>query len=458
MVMPALATSIANAGLPTLSGVFGAAFQQVQWIVLAYLLTNTALVVGAGRLGDIFGRRRMLLAGIGLFTMASIVCGSSPTIWILVAARAAQGLGASAMLALAVALVSQTVPNGRMGRAMGLLGTLSAVGTALGAPLGGGLIAAVGWQAIFWINLPLGIVCYVLAHRFIARDLVTSKADRVSFDGVGTLTLALSLAAIALALTMGGGRFSPVNGFLLLTALVGVVLFVKVERRAKSPLISLDSLADRALSGSLAMNSAVAAVMMSTLVVGPFYLSQALGLPPAAVGVALSVGPIVAALVGVPAGRLVDRFGPQTIMLAGLAGMALGAVALSLGRLSSGLLGYLVPIATVTAGYALFQAANNTAVMSNVAADQRGAISGLINVSRNLGLFAGASVMGAIFAYASMRSAAASGSREAIDFGMRITFAAGLGLVTCAVVIANLSQRARPWTPLRQGNDAESSP
>ena len=157
MLMPSLDTSIANVGLPTLTQAFGASFQQVQWIVLAYLLAITTLIVSVGRLGDIVGRRRLLLTGIALFTLASLFCGIAPTLWLLIAARALQGLGAAMMMALTVAMVGETVPKERTGSAMGLLGTMSAIGTTLGPSLGGILIAWFGWETIFLVNVPLEI-------------------------------------------------------------------------------------------------------------------------------------------------------------------------------------------------------------------------------------------------------------------------------------------------------------
>lgn len=199
MLMPSLDTSIANAGLPTLAHAFTASFQQVQWIVLAYLLAITTLIVSVGRLGDIIGRRRLLLFGISLFTVASLLCGIAPTLGLLIAARAAQGLGAAIMMALTVAFVGETVPKERTGSAMGLLGTMSAIGTTLGPSLGGVLIAGFGWPTIFLVNVPLGLVNLVLAHRYLPVDLPEVRAARVGFDPVGTLLLALTLAAYALA-------------------------------------------------------------------------------------------------------------------------------------------------------------------------------------------------------------------------------------------------------------------
>src|ERR1700712_747263 len=165
MLLSSLGTSIANVGLPTLAQAFTASFQEVQWIVLAYLLASTTLIVSVGRLGDIAGRRRLLLAGIVLFTLASVLCGAAPTLWLLIGARAAQGLGAAIMMALSMAFVGETVPKGKTGAAMGLLGTMSAIGTALGPSLGGFLIAGSGWRAILLINVPLGVLAFLLAYR-----------------------------------------------------------------------------------------------------------------------------------------------------------------------------------------------------------------------------------------------------------------------------------------------------
>ncbi len=156
MLLSSLGTSIANVGLPTLAHAFTASFQQVQWVVLAYLLAITTLVVSVGRLGDITGKRRLLLCGIYLFTAASVLCGLAPALGLLIAARAAQGLGAAIMMALTMAFVGETVAKEKTGSAMGLLGTMSAIGTALGPSLGGILIAGFGWRSIFFINLPLG--------------------------------------------------------------------------------------------------------------------------------------------------------------------------------------------------------------------------------------------------------------------------------------------------------------
>lgn len=432
MLLASLGTSIANVALPTLADSFGASFQQVQWIVLAYLLASTTLIVSVGRLGDLTGRRRLLLAGISVFTAASVVAGLAPTLWLLITARAAQGLGAAVMMALTLAFVTETVPKARTGSAMGLLGTTSAIGTAVGPSLGGILISTVGWRAIFLINLPLGLLTFALTLRHLPTDQMPTARPR--FDHLGTVALASTLAAYALVMTVGRdvgdalglGRGGGVAALLLL-AVAGLAVFIRIEARAASPLIRPTVFRDRALSASLAMSTIVSTVLMATLVVGPFYLAKELGLKAAAVGLVLSVGPLVAALTGVPAGRLADRVGVRRMTLAGLSAIAIGAAALALLPPSLGIAGYLLPIVVITAGYAMFQTANNTAVLTDLPPDQRGVVSGLLNLSRNLGLITGTAVMGAVFAATSMR----------------FTFAAAAVLIVSALGLAILNRSAR---------------
>jgi MFS family permease len=436
MLLSSLGTSIANVGLPSLADAFGASFHDVQWVVLAYLLAITSLIVSAGRLGDIIGRRRLLLAGIGLFTLASGLSGIAPSLGALIAARAAQGVGAAIMMALTMAFVTDTVAKERTGSAMGMLGSMSAVGTALGPSLGGLLIAGFGWRAIFLVNVPLGIVALGFAYRYLPIDRVAAKADRPGFDVAGTVLLALTLTAFSLAMTIGRGEIGLLNLALLLAAILGIGLFLLAEATAVAPLLRLAMFGNPMMSSGLAMSGLVSTVMMATLVVGPFYLSLALGLHAAAVGLILSIGPIVAALSGVPAGRSVDRFGAQRVALAGLTVMAAGSLSLSIIPPSFGIAGYIGPMTVITAGYALFQGANNTAIMSDALTDQRGVISGMLNLSRNLGLVTGASVMGTVFAFGSATNDITTARPEAVATGMQTSFAVATILIVGAILIA----------------------
>ncbi len=439
MLMPSLDTSIANASLPALAHALGASFAQVQWVVLAYLLAITALIVGAGRLGDLFGRGRLLAAGLAVFTAASLLCGLAPTLATLVAARALQGLGAAAMLALTVALVGETLPKERTGSAMGLLGTMSAIGTTLGPSLGGALTAGLGWRAIFLVNVPIGLVTLWLARRHLPMARPATGAARPRLDIAGTALLAGTLVAYAFAMTVGRGHALA----LLAVALAGALAFVAVESRAAAPLVRLALFRDPARSAGLAATALVATVIATTLVVGPFYLAGALGLPAALVGLVLSCGPMVAAFTGAPAGRLVDRIGASRTALAGLAAMAGGALLLALLPTALGLAGWLAGIAVLTVGYASFQAANNTALMQGADATQRGLVSGLLSLARNLGLITGVAAMGAVFAAASSATDVTGAAPAAVARGMHRTFAVDAALMGIGLALALWGARAR---------------
>lgn len=433
ILLSSLGTSIANVGLPTFAQVFKAPFQEVQWIILAYLLGITSLIVSVGRLGDIVGRRRLLLVGIFVFTTASALCGIAPTLQWMIIARFAQGAGAAVMLALTLTFVSKTAPK-KSGQAMGLLGTMSAIGTALGPTLGGFLITEFGWKGIFLINVPLGALAFRLANRYLPTDIDTTKRIRMGFDFLGTLLLAATLACYSLAVTLGRGHFGLLNVVLLVTSGCGVGLFVVVQSRTANPLIRLGVFRNSALNVSLARNLVVSTVMMATLVVGPFYLSSSFGFNPAVVGLLMSVGPIVTALVSVPAGRLTDCFGTKRTALFGICGVAIGSLALALLPRSCGIFGYIIPIMTMTAGYGLFQTANNSAVMLDLSTGEKGVISGVLNLSRNLGLITGASLMSAIFAFGSGITNGASGPTD-VAHGMRIAFAASALFIIVPLIL-----------------------
>jgi len=409
MLLSSLGISIANVGLPALAIAFHASFQAVQWVLLCYLLAVTTCIIGIGRLGDSLNRRRLLLAGIALFTAASLVCTLAPQLWLLLAARLAQGLGGAVMMSIAMALA----------------------GEALGPSLGGALIAGFGWRAMFLINLPLGLLALWLAWRYLP-DGARPAARQEPFDRAGTLLLGGALLCYSLAMTLGRGDFGVLNLILMLSALLAGALFIRVERRAASPLLAPSMFRHPALTAGLAASALVMTVMTVTLVVGPFYLSRALELSAAQVGLVMSAGPTVAILTGIPAGYLVDRFGSQRIALLGLMAVAAGAALLSLLN-RWGVLGYIAPIALLTAGYALFQVANNTMLMKDLFPERRGLIAGMVNLSRNLGAITGASAMGALFYLASQQVA---GTAAAAAYGMQVTYGVAALLALAALLIA----------------------
>lgn len=383
MLLASLGTSIANIALPTLAEAFSAPFAEVQAVVVAYLVALTISVVVAGQLGDRHGLKPMLVIGLAIFAIASLLCAVAPNLWLLVGARAMQGIGAAFVVTLAMALMQQTVSEAGAGRAMGLLGTVSALGTALGPSLGGVLIPLAGWRGIFWVQVPLAGLALVLAVRTLPGEPGNKAA------------------------------------------------------RSAGPW----SLADRSLVPNLLTNLLVAAVMMTTLVAGPFYLALGLGLQAWDVGLVMAVGPVISIFSGVPSGRLVDAWGSGRVLATGLVLLTAGAFLLALLPNLMGVAGYLLSIIVLTPGYQLFQAANNTASLADAPKDRRGAVSGVLNLSRNVGLIAGASVMGAVFAFGVGTATFADATASDIAAGMQLTFLLAGAMMLVATGIAGSSRR-----------------
>lgn len=410
VLLASLGTSIANVALPSIAVGLATPVAQVQWVVIIYLLAVTVGSVSAGQLGDARGHAFVLRTGVVLFIAASGMAAVAPSIWVLLAARALQGAAAAVMMTLPLALLRGQAGD-RLGRIAGLIGTLSALGTAAGPSLGGLLIAGFGWRAPFFALAGLGLCALAMLGR--ARQEPNGKSG----DLPGAVVLAMALTGYALALTLRGPWSLP-----LLGGTMGLfTLFWRVETRSLAPLIAPNMLQDQRLWRGLAISAAIAVVMMGTLIVGPFYLATALGLGPAAVGGIMSVGPVISALFGLPAGRLSDRIGAQVALRIGLGVMLIGALVLGF---IPGLGGYLGGIVLLTQGYQLVQAANTTRLLTGAATDRRGVISGLITLSRNLGLITGAAALGALYLWI--------GDAE---LGLRACFAIAAGLMAAILVL-----------------------
>lgn len=399
-LLSSLGVSIATVALPTLARDFSAPVLSVQWVILAYLVSATVTIVLAGRFGDLFGHRRVLGAGLFLFACASVICAAAPSLGLLIAGRTVQGIGGAILMALPVSLIRETVPRERTGSAMGLIGTMSAIGTALGPSLGGILIAGFGWRAGFVALAGAGMLVLALAARAIPPAIVPARMAGKRLDWPGAALLAMTLTLYALSTVGGKAETSPGAALLLPAAALFLALFVAVEVRSPRPLVPVSVLRDRATASALATSLLVATVMMSTLVVGPYFLSYGLGLNEALVGLVMAVGPVTAAFSGMLAGRLTDRFGTRPVLAAGLLEMTLGLLCLALLPRIFGVAGYVAALIVLTPGFQLFLAANNTSVMAAASDNQRGVLSGLLGLSRNLGFMTGASVMATLFSAA----------------------------------------------------------
>lgn len=439
-LLPSLGTSITNVMLPALAQDFDASMPEVQWVVIAYLVAVTSFILAAGRMGDLFGRRRLLLAGIALFMAASAAGSVAPNLWALVATRAAQGIGASAMMALTIAMIGEMVPRHRTGSAIGLLGTVSAIGTAIGPTLGGGLLSYFHWPALFMALAAAAMLALVLALACLPADK-PDEGRKPPLDASGVILLAVSLSSICIPLTLGAALSNRTLFAAIALAIGATAAFVHHERAAPSPLLRFALLRDRRLGSGLTATLLVSSIVMTTLVIGPFHLSQSMGLLPAQTGLVMSVGPLVAALTGIPAGRMVDALGSFRVGMAGLALLVTGSAAMALLPHGFRVLGYAGSLALITSGYALFQAATTTTLMQDTPADRKGLTSALLGLARNFGFILGASAMGTLYALARQIPSGPTGGPTGGatgDLGLRLAFVVATLLALCAAAILYL--------------------
>ncbi|WP_428925022.1 MFS transporter [Marinibacterium sp. SX1] len=443
-----LGISVASVMLPTLTRSLAATVSDAQWVVLAYLMAVTVTIVSAGRLGDLFGQRRILIAGLIVFIAGSVASATAPSLGLLIAGRALQGIGGAILIALPMSIARDMVPSGQLGTAMGMLGTTSAVGTALGPSLGGLVLAWSDWRLAFWLLAGFAGMTLVLAVFAIRPDGARPRASVRSLDPLGTAVLIVALVAYSLAASGGATGIALSPAVLMAVAVMATMVFVLVEARVNAPLVPMMVLLDRLTGAGFAMNILVGTVMMSTLVVGPFFLTFSLGLDEAAVGLVLAVGPVGAALSGVPAGWLTDRFGARRVLLAGLVQTILGLLCLAVLPRWLGVGGYIAALIGLTPAFQLFLAANNTAVMSGASKEQRGRLSGLLGLSRNLGLMTGASAMPTLFVAVMGTGDAAEAPIATVSHAFTMTFVAAAALTMIALGLAIWSDpRRRPAAP-----------
>jgi len=403
--MSTLDGGIVNLALPALMRIFGTSFPTVQWVALSYLMVLTSTMVGAARLGDLYGRKRLYLLGILLFTVASLGCALAPGVGWLIAARAAQGLGAVFLGGLGIALVAEAFPPSERGRALGWIGTVVSVGIALGPTVGGVLLGLGGWRWLFLVNLPVGTAAFLVVSRFVAESERAPRGER--FDFPGSALLFLTLAGYTAGMTLGQrhGFVSPAGLLPLGVAALALPAFLAVERNAAHPVLDL-RLFHGSLFGVNLLMGFLTFVLMGSNFLLPFFLDLVLRLPPERAGLLLATVPVSMGLVAPWAGTLADRWGSRGISVAGLA-LLTGACLLA-GTLDERVTtaGYVLRLLPFGVALGLFQAPNNRAVMQEAPRERYGVASGLLALSRTLGQVTGLPLMVAIFA---LRVTAAGG-------------------------------------------------
>jgi EmrB/QacA subfamily drug resistance transporter len=386
--------SIVNVALPTLVRELNTNFPTVQWVVLAYLLTLTTLMLSVGRLADMIGKKPIYTTGFAVFTIGSVLCGLAPTVGWLIGFRVLQAFGAAMILALGMAIITEAFPRSERGRALGISGAIVSIGIVVGPTLGGLLLQNFSWHWIFFVNLPVGIIGIWMVLRYVPA-IQPEGGQR--FDFAGAAVLFIGLLSLLLALTRGQtvGFTQPAILALLAVFILALLLFLWIETHQAQPMVDLKMFRNSAFSISLLTGFGTFVAIAGTLLLMPFYLENVLGYNPQQVGLLLAVLPVTLGLVAPLSGSLSDRFGSKIITLVGLFILGIGYSLLSRLAVDTTAVVFLLLFLPIGAGMGAFQSPNNSLIMGSAPPGRLGIVSGMLAITRTLGQTTGIALLGA---------------------------------------------------------------
>jgi EmrB/QacA subfamily drug resistance transporter len=446
-LMIVLDSTIVNVALPSIQADLGFSGTALAWVVNAYLLTFGGFLLLGGRLGDLFGHRRLFLIGIAFFTAASIACGLSTTQGLLVAARAIQGLGGAVVSAVALSLIMNlfTEPAERA-KAMGVFGFVMAGGGSIGVLLGGVLTDLLSWHWIFLVNVPIGAVVYALCLKLLPAERGTSAGGRLDVAGAVTVTVSLMLAVYAIVNGNDKGWTSGQTLGLLAAAAVLMALFLGIESRVRAPLVPLGIFRLRNVATANVVGVLWAAAMFSWFFMSALYLQKVLGYSPLKVGLAFLPANLImgAFSLGLSA-RLVMRFGFRAPLATGL-GLAAAGLALFARAPVDGTFIVDVLPSMILLGFGAGLAFNPVllAAMSDVEPSESGLASGVVNTAFMMGGALGLAVLASLAASRtdSLRTSG-DGALASLNGGYHLAFLAGAAFAVAAAAVGGVFLRTK---------------
>jgi EmrB/QacA subfamily drug resistance transporter len=386
--------------LPTLTHVFHADLSFIQWVLLVYDLAVIGLVLTLGRIGDLYGRKWIYIAGFLLFAFSSALCGFARTSAQLIAFRVLQGIGGAIILANGRALVSINSPASERGKALGLTSTAYHVGYLAGPTLGGFIIDAAGWRWIFFITIPIALACAYFAWRVLKERERSKEAVKLDAAGAAYLSLANICFVYALNQWPHVGLGHPVVFSFFIVSLASLGLFIRTEQRAETPILSLALFRNRLFSAANLSLFFITSTQSAISVLLPFYLQNLMGFTPTQMGWIVIGSSVVIIFFAPVAGWLSDRLGSRLLCSAGAAIIVAGQFLIGSFTLTASLLQLILPQLLIGLGWALFNSPNQSAIMSAVPRDKVGAASGMTVTTARIGGAIGIALSGAIMTYA----------------------------------------------------------
>lgn len=445
--------SVVNVALPTVAKSFNTTFAVVEWVVLAYMLVIATNMLALGRLGDMFGKKKLYSTGFVIFTLGSALCGFSPVVEVLIAARVVQAVGAVMMMALGPAIMTEAFPPQERGKALGFGGLMVSLGGISGPTIGGLIVGGLSWHWIFFINIPVGIIGTWLALRYVP-DLRPSGKQRFDFYGAGTLFVGMLCLLLALTLGQDAGFNAPPVMALFAGAVLFLAIFIWLEMRVNSPMVDLRMFASRLFSINLITGFLTFVCSSGVILLVPFYLQNVLKLGARDSGLLLAVVPLALGVVAPIAGSLSDRFGSRRLTAIGLLVLLGGYLAIGTLDENTTALGYVLRALPVGIGLGLFQSPNNSAIMGSVSRDRLGVASGFMALTRTTGQTVGIALIGSLWASSTLAYAggAAQTALQAAPAAQVAAFHDTVGLILVLISSAFLLSLNAVWEERRLKN------
>jgi EmrB/QacA subfamily drug resistance transporter len=391
-----LDNTIVNVALPSIERSLHMSISSLEWIVTAYALTFAALLITGGKLGDLYGRRRMFIAGLVVFTLASLACGLAPNAGFLIGARAVQGIGAALMNPATLSIITATFPPKQRGQAIGIWAGVSALALAIGPLVGGLIVDNINWHWIFYVNVPVGVIGIVVSQLVIKESRDTSHEQ--SIDLPGLLTSGLALLSLSYALIEGnrhGWGSAEIIGLFALSAVL-LAAFITLESRQRLPMLDLSLFKISSFAGANLVAMLVSLGMFGVFFFVSLYVQNVLGYSPTKAGAIFLPMTILIILVAPIAGKLSDRIGGRWLMGSGMTLVGISLLLYQRIGLHTGFWSLLPQLVLGGIGMALTMSPMTSVAMGSVPADKAGVGSGVLNSFRQMGGSLGIALMGAI--------------------------------------------------------------
>ncbi len=396
-MMGTMDSSITNISFPLLTRIFGALITTIVWVSLAYILTSTSLMLILGRVGDLYGRKKIYIVGTLVFTVGLTLCSLSQNVTQLIVFRVIQAVGAAMAMACGAAIVTEAFPQKERGLGLGLLAVSVSAGLISGPVLGGLLLGWLDWRSIFYVRIPMGLIVLVMAVLFLKKD--RRKAEKIKFDLWGTFFSSAGLACLMLGINQINhfSLRSPLFYLLVGLGLSSLMLFVLVEKKAADPIVDLSLFRNRVFTCALASLFLMFFTYSAYILLMPFYLLQGISLTPSKAGLIMTTVSMIAIIVGPASGWLSDRFG-QVFFAALGAILTIVSFWLMFGfHFQSRIIDIIPALALAGLGMGLFQSPNNSSIMGAVGPDRLGTASAMIATSRLVGVSLGMAMSGTIY-------------------------------------------------------------